>query len=1004
MLLRSLLSIVLPMAMCFGMSPFADAESPSAAAVPERSEPVDFSSEILPLLQRNCIACHNAKQPEGGLVLESHARLLEGGDSGPGIVPAETDTSTVWLRASGSEEPLMPPEDNAVGAKPLSPEQLDLLKLWIEQGAVPGSVASEPALRWQPIPENLQPIYALDVSPDGQWVASGRGNQVVVSRIATGEGIARLIDPAVEEKTGTAATNFDLVQSVAFSPDGQRIATGGYRTVKLWRRSYPQFDSAALAHGAGLVARSPDGKRLAIVNAIGDIEIWDADANERLLTLSAHDATVTGLAFGGERLFSSDASGRVIAWDTTSAQPLAVLASDRLLAGLVATNTGDLIAGVDAGKRVVVWRFQTVAGEPSTESQPAFEAAEFPGASGISDATSVALLDAPRLLAVGTETGAVVLLSLEKGEELRRVNHGAPVQAIAADPAGVLLATGGQEGITRLWTAATGDPAAVVEGDPDHRLATARTERAFTRQQAVVDRMTARTAALETVSKSESDAAAKVQETRNAAAEKLAAEEKKLADAVAQVAATEAAIATAKQEAEAAQKAAETAEAELAKLEAAPPAEAESEAAGTAEQATQEPAAAPETSAADPLAQLRAQIELSRTAAAEATARAEQALAPLEQHKKAVADAEQSKQTAATELAQHEQTLAAARQAVERAAAAVPLHVAQVEHEKRRAADLQRRHESAQARAAASRSGVVAVAFSPDSATVATAHINGDIRVHRTSDGQPLVRLERAGEVVAGLQFLTNPTLVAFTRHSPPAAWSLQPRWELERTIGSIEESPISDRVTAVDFDPDGLLLAVGSGPPSRQGEVKVFAVHSGELLGDFDGIHSDNVLGLRFSPDGETLASAAADKTIRLLDVSTGETLRSLEGHTHHVLAIAWQNDGQTLASASADNSVKVWNTESGEQQRTIGGFSKEITAIDFVGQLSHVVTAAADGHARLHNAADGAQIRAFAAAGDFLYAVAASPDGTRLLAGGQEGVLRAWTIADGALLWENR
>ena len=82
----------------------------------QRNEPIDFASEILPILQRNCLACHHEKEAEGGLVLETLASIRKGGDSGEGVVAKDLESSQIFIRASGIEEPLMPPEDNKVGA------------------------------------------------------------------------------------------------------------------------------------------------------------------------------------------------------------------------------------------------------------------------------------------------------------------------------------------------------------------------------------------------------------------------------------------------------------------------------------------------------------------------------------------------------------------------------------------------------------------------------------------------------------------------------------------------------------------------------------------------------------------------------------------------------------------------------------------------------------------------------------------------------------------------
>ena len=60
--------------------------------------------------------------------------------------------------------------------------------------------------------------------------------------------------------------------------------------------------------------------------------------------------------------------------------------------------------------------------------------------------------------------------------------------------------------------------------------------------------------------------------------------------------------------------------------------------------------------------------------------------------------------------------------------------------------------------------------------------------------------------------------------------WDFTSEWKLERTIGSPDDASVfADRVTALDFSPDGKTLAVGSGEPSRSGEIKLFDVASGE-------------------------------------------------------------------------------------------------------------------------------------------------------------------------------
>ena len=185
---------------------------------------------------------------------------------------------------------------------------------------------------------------------------------------------------------------------------------------------------------------------------------------------------------------------------------------------------------------------------------------------------------------------------------------------------------------------------------------------------------------------------------------------------------------------------------------------------------------------------------------------------------------------------------------------------------------------------------------------------------------------------------------------------------------------------------------------------MQLFSVATGELLKDYGEIHSDTVLGLEFSPDGDRVASASADKTVRLLEVATGDVIRSLEGHTHHVLSVAWKADGQVMASASADQTVKIWDVETGAQRRTISGFPKEVAAISFVAGTGRFATACGDGRVRLYGSADGKRVRSFDVASDFLYTLDVSEDGRWLASGGQSGRVQVWKLDDGTLAHEIR
>ena len=155
-------------------------------------------------------------------------------------------------------------------------------------------------------------------------------------------------------------------------------------------------------------------------------------------------------------------------------------------------------------------------------------------------------------------------------------------------------------------------------------------------------------------------------------------------------------------------------------------------------------------------------------------------------------------------------------------------------------------------------------------------------------------------------------------------------------------------RVLALDFSPDGKLLATGGGEPSRSGEVKLWEVGKGLLARSLPSLHSDTVFSVRFSPDGTKLASASADKFLKVTSIADGKLLRSFEGHTHHVMAVDWKSDGKQLVTGGADNVLKVWDFDSGEQLRTLQAAGKQVTSVRWIAGKPEVVGASGDAQVR--------------------------------------------------------
>ena len=104
----------------------------AATAPLSAAEPPSYSKQIRPFLTRYCSECHNAKEIQGGLNLESYASLMEGGLHGPVLVAGKADDSRIVMQVEGKMKPTMPPKK---AARRPTPEEVAVLRAWVDAGA-----------------------------------------------------------------------------------------------------------------------------------------------------------------------------------------------------------------------------------------------------------------------------------------------------------------------------------------------------------------------------------------------------------------------------------------------------------------------------------------------------------------------------------------------------------------------------------------------------------------------------------------------------------------------------------------------------------------------------------------------------------------------------------------------------------------------------------------------------------------------------------------------------
>jgi WD40 repeat protein len=295
---------------------------------------VSYQRDVLPILRENCLGCHQPAAKRGDYLMTDFASLLSGGESGQAaIVPNQADQSHLLTEITPHDGVAEMPKSG----KPLTDSQIDIIRRWINEGAINDSTPKTLYNKDNP-PHYVRPpvLTAIDHSPDGSLIAVSGFNEVLLLDTATNQIKHRLIGLSPR------------IESIRFSHDGTRVAVaagepGLNGELQIWNSADGSLQLSKAITGDTLfgVNWSPDDKLISFACADNTVRCVTSDSGEQVLYQGAHNdwPRATVFSVSGQHLLSA---GRDMTVKLTE------VATQRFIDNVTSITPGALRGGINA--------------------------------------------------------------------------------------------------------------------------------------------------------------------------------------------------------------------------------------------------------------------------------------------------------------------------------------------------------------------------------------------------------------------------------------------------------------------------------------------------------------------------------------------------------------------------------------------------------------------------------------------------------------------------------